>query len=304
MEKSTKESNDDGTARKSSSQKLKDLAQRLYCPEPRVDQVETSIESSLSHIPWTVELDEGNSGSMPASNTGTPSQSVPEVDSKLAPAASSLPISYLELRRQQNIAFADKKAAEATEAGLLQHAQAEALFKQALNLVADHVPSLVGYGKLLIKMGRLKQAQRYLEEALEVEPNHKTALLYKKSIEQTFRQKPRNSLTSNDGSLLSSGKKRRDLQMRESSAFQDALLERNLAMEGGAAVENDGHVVTETGNRDDDSDSYDSDEEDRRRRKRRRHKKDRKRKKKKKKRKHKRRYDSSSSESEGSASAS
>lgn len=296
----------------SSAKKLRDLVQRLYCPESRVNEVETKAESSLSHVPWTVQLDEENSTCDTAAATTAPpssaeSRTAPFADSKPAPTKTSfLPVFYLELRRQQNIAFADTKASEAS---LLQHDQAETLFKQAMDLVPDHVPSLLGYGKLLYKKGRLLQAQRMLQDVLEVEPDNTTALQCQKSIEQTIQQRQlqqQQQFERNDnpavGSTLTSGKKRKELQMRKSSAFQDALLERNLARHDTTA--NDGHVVDNEKDREvDNSDSYDSDEDDRRRRRRRQHKKDRKRKKKKKRRKEERRkrYDSSSSGSSISA---
>ncbi|KAL3907483.1 MAG: hypothetical protein SGILL_008856, partial [Bacillariaceae sp.] len=262
-----------------------------------------------SHGPFNLTRKAPRIGQQPSQSATAPCASESDkAKSKPGHARSFFHVSYLDLRRQQNTAFADQKATEATQASLLEHAKAETLFKQALNLVPDHVPSLLGYGKLLIKMGRLQHAQRCLDDILEVEPNHRIALQYKKVIERTFKQQQQQRLgnaSADGGSLLSTGKKRKDLQMRESSAFQDALLERNLAMEG--ATENDGQGTTER-TMSDDSDSYGSEEEDRRRRKRRRHKKDRKRKKKKEKKRRKkdrrRRYDSASSASSRSASAS
>jgi tetratricopeptide (TPR) repeat protein len=323
MEKSERRENEEPSTNQSenatmqSTRKLQDLIQLLYCPEPKVNQVESGVEASLSHVPWIIQWDDQNSVDTYVP-LGSSSQSAATPDTQPAPSASFLPVSYLELRRQQNVAFADKKAVEAADAGLLDHAQAETLYRQALDLVPDHVPSLLGYAKLLYKTGRLRQAQRTLGDVLELEPDNTTALQYNTSLERTFRQQEnqarlggRGASAVAAGSLLSSGKKRKDLQMRESSAFQDALLERNLAMDGamdglGDFVEEGDGGAQPKRDKHNDSDSCDSDKEDQLRRKRHRHKKDQKRKKKKKrhKKERRRRHNSTLSPSSKASSAS
>jgi tetratricopeptide (TPR) repeat protein len=284
----------------STTNPLQDLTRRLYCPEPKVKQVETNPETSLSHIPW--QLYWQDNGTFTSSSSTTTTETTTK-QPRHVEASSSLPSSYLDLRRQQNVAFADLKCQQANQASLTmeQTTAVQSLFEQALDLVPDHVDSLLGYGKLLFKTGHLVDAQDKFRDVLEIDPNNLLAIQYLKSLELT--QHLQHSKANTVGLL--SRKHGKTLTMRESSAFHDALLERRLALE----VHNDGEPNNNNNNDDatyndddddDDADSRNSHKKDKKERdkKRKRKKKDKKKKYKRRSR-HRRRYDSDSSSTTG-----
>jgi tetratricopeptide (TPR) repeat protein len=318
----------------SSNNPLQDLARRLYCPEPKIKLIETNPESSLSHIPWKLHWkDHGISLSSSLSSTAaTPATATTTVKQPRHDESSSFfPSSYLDLRRQQNIAFADVKFQQATQASVLsttmtttmttekQTATAQSLFEQALELVPDHVDSILGYGKLLFRTGHLVDAQDKFREVLEIEPNNQSALQYLKCLERTQQLQQRQHLQQqnhhskvNTFGILSSKGKGKILTMRESAAFHDALLERKLALEGtddfdggNPTNNNDNAVMDYDDTVDEDVDSKHSHKKDKKERykKRKRKKKYKKDKKKKHKRLSRRRhcYDSDSSSTTGTS---
>lgn len=245
----------------SHSTALQDLARRLYCPEPKVKQIAiaTNPESStLSYIPWQLQYHQRTESSVADDDDDDSAQ--PNTNKVAASSTLSfLPVSYLDLRRQQNVAFADQKCQEAISCSLSDRKKALSLFQQALELVPDHVDTLLGYGKMLFQMGRLEPARRAFDDILQVDPNHESAQRYLKSLEQTqrhHRQKQQLQLEQpNAAALLSSTKKNKVLTVRDSSAFQDALLERNLAM-------GDDAVKEFTEQQQDPSDDDDDDDDD------------------------------------------
>jgi tetratricopeptide (TPR) repeat protein len=114
--------------------------------------------------------------------------------------------------------------------------KAQTLYKQALDLVPDHLDSLLGYGKILVRSTQFQKARRIFHDAVEVDPNNVVAKQYLSSIEKTLSsqltknnelQQQQRETSINQSLLL---KKGRNLTARESSAYQDALMERNLTL--------------------------------------------------------------------------
>jgi hypothetical protein len=291
-----------------------ELARRLYCPEPKVNAVEEEesrgIESSLSAFPWKLRC-----------NPESIDKGLDETT--LSTSSAFLPVSYLELRRQQNIAFADEKYKEATSllaasSSTLDFKRVETIFQQALELVPDHLDSLIGYGKLLVRSRtHWHKAQRIFQDAVDVDPNNVTAQQYLSSIDKTIlmennqqQQQQRESIAVRPTLLLKKGK---SLTARDSSAYQDALTERNLTMEQEQQQDRDQSNHPQEGEHDDDDDEEEDGRDRSRKRDRDRYRKRRKRRKsrnhkrnrngKRKKHKHtrRRRYDSSSSSVSSSA---
>jgi hypothetical protein len=271
-----------------------ELARRLYCPEPRVNQVETSIESSLSVIPWTLRYNNITVENLTGDHYRQPS--------------AFLPVSYLDLRRQQNIAFADEKYKEASTLSSLEITKAQTLYKQALDLVPDHLDSLLGYGKILVRNTQFQKARRIFHDAVEVDPNNVVAKQYLSSIEKTLLSQ----LTKNDElrqqqqetninqSLLL--KKGKNLTTRESSAYQDALMERNLALLDDNPFDGENEEEVEVDSDEDDGRGQSRKRDIDRYKKRKRRKRYKRRKENKNKKRKRRRYDTSSSSSSSSSS--
>lgn len=188
----------------------KDLSRLLYRPQPRLDE---NIESSLSIIPWKLRLlqDETSSSATAPNDSG---------DSKEAKALSFPSASYLDLRRHQNLKFADDQCSKANPSA----------WKQALQLVPDHVPSLVGYGKFCLANAQLEQAEKLFEDALSIDPNHSLARRLLSELSEKRHEKnrhqPYTTTTRHANNFQTSTKP--NLKTRESSAYQDALLERQL----------------------------------------------------------------------------
>mmetsp|Transcript_22547 Transcript_22547/g.47324 ORF Transcript_22547/g.47324 Transcript_22547/m.47324 type:complete len:460 (+) Transcript_22547:70-1449(+) len=223
------------------------LTYRLCCPRPKLDlpcqSSSVGIGASLSFLPWRIR--EGDNGGE------TPGNATPDdVARQLLP-------SYLDLRRQQNVEFADEKCREANN--LLESStskgediDAKTSFAQALELVPNHLDSLIGYGKLLIQTGNCSKAEGFLKSALRVDKDNvearhclaklrekrkhtmlgggdNAALSYSYSLSGGRNcyqpQDARNLMLLNNDSNHKTQKK---LTARESSAYIDALMERNL----------------------------------------------------------------------------
>jgi tetratricopeptide (TPR) repeat protein len=239
-----------------------DLTRLLYQPWPRSEE---AIESSLSVIPWkilivqettstttdnhkkpseaTATIETASSSAKSATNT-KPSLSL----SSLAESKVSFPsISYLDLRRKQNLCFADdqcSKAQQNLDKG--SPSTARAAWKQALELVPDHLPSLIGYGRFLLQSGKLQQSMELVNEALTIDPKHSLAQTLLSDLletrHQTHQHRPyvanamphydllpnhqRNE--KNNSNNKSKSNNPIALTTRKSSAYQDALLERQL----------------------------------------------------------------------------
>jgi tetratricopeptide (TPR) repeat protein len=232
-----------------------DITRLLYRPWPHSEE---AIESSLSVIPWKILLRQDTSSSSstnrkpPAEVTRTTSSFIKTANNtKPSPTAlSPLPaskvsfpsISYLDLRRKQNLCFADdqcSKAQQNLDKG--SSSAARASWKQALELVPDHLLSLVGYGKFLLQIGRIEQAEELLNEALTIDPKHFLAQTLLSELSETRHQthwhRPYVAKTMPHYHLLPNHQWDKynnkfnnpiALTTRKSSAYQDALLERQL----------------------------------------------------------------------------
>lgn len=251
---------------------LEELSQRLYRPDPRVNQVEehVSIESTLSNFPCEIEV----LGRAPAQ----------QVAVNLAPAGAAAAVSasfpsYLDLRRQQNVAYAQEKTLEASmliqtlgRPGSLDYDRnlqsIETLLQQALELVPDHLETLLAYANLLVDANKnAAKTKRLLNDALDVDPNNNDV----KRLEARLNQQPQDrrlQILNRQGPpqapLVVSHQRKRgtstlQLTARESSAYQDALTERNLL--AGSDDERRNHDG-DGGSGDDSDDDDDDDDND------------------------------------------
>ncbi len=183
---------------------------------------------------------------------------------------------YLDLRRQQNRVWADDRLSKGNEQFFLDPAKADAFYQEGLDLFPAHLDLLVAQAKLWIqRRNRPHAAKAQLEECLKLDPNHRGA---KELLDRFNRQ---------DAVRRGAAPKVMP-QTRETAAFQDVLMERNLAMDSTLLLEGD-----------DDYDSVQSSERDKESKKKKKKRKSKKKSKNHKKhdmkkRKKKRRYDSSS----------
>lgn len=243
-----------------------ELSRLLYRPLPRSDR--KAIESSLSVIPWKLiligddndnENDEkiisssinSNTTATIASHTQGATNNEKDKGFPPGPAAAggaalqatqslhssrdrNFPsISYLDLRRNQNLQFAKDRcriAGEKLKAGNPDAARAS--WKQALELVPDHLASLVGYGAFLAETGKIGHAQTILEQALAIDPGNSTAERFLLELSE-IRTRQRLGLSrpyskNHQAFDPTTNNNKMSLSARESSAYQDALLERKL----------------------------------------------------------------------------
>ncbi|OEU16678.1 hypothetical protein FRACYDRAFT_239273 [Fragilariopsis cylindrus CCMP1102] len=212
----------------------------------RYETLKAAADDSLSTVKAivdTVTCIDGSGANSTITPTATIIQSFPS-------------ISYLDLRRQQNIEFSNDKCREA-EAIVFSSSQsgsgssidnvatvdiikAKTLYKQALELVPNHLQSLIGYAKLLMtKTETYYKAERTLKNALDVDPNNVEVQQYITTL-QDKRQRQRRPIMlqseqeSKQRRLIilannnSNNYKQKDIITRKSSAYQDALMERAL----------------------------------------------------------------------------
>jgi hypothetical protein len=120
----------------------------------------------------------------------------------------------------------------------------DSIYQEVLDLVPDHLESLLSYGKFLFEYRHNHvKARHTLEGALEIDQTNDEVLQLLSRIQQEEREEQQQLVTlrkqqhqqqlqlqasiPRHGPLL--GKKEKALTARESSAYMDALLERNLA---------------------------------------------------------------------------
>ena len=126
-------------------------SRKLYCPLGDRTEGTDPLDAVLSHVPWRLKSDNKTD-----SNDGV---------------LSHLPTyNYLDLRRQQNEAWASGRLKEGNSLIFQDPEQAEHLFKQGLDLVPDNVDLLVSYGHLLLRSKRFALATAKFHRALEVDP--------------------------------------------------------------------------------------------------------------------------------------
>ena len=266
-----------------------ELSRLLYKPLPRSNEV---TGSSLSVIPWKIVLIQETPTSSSDFNLKSLAAKVPpptlpgtekkSTDSKVSPSLPSA--SYLDLRRKQNLCFADAQCSKAHDELENGKANPSNAWKQALQLVPDHMPSLVGYGKYLLQIGKLAQAEKLLTQSLSIYPKHGLALRLLSELFETRRKRHRRQLVAPSRPLPSQYHNQTsnlNLATRESSAYQDALLERQLM----ASPKDDGSTATVT-MKDSNPRLHREESKDRKRNKSRKHKDRRKKRKRKERRKH------------------
>lgn len=239
-----------------------ELSHRLYCPQPRLDLQLGSSDtnanaesSSLSYLPWRIWYETPEHADVSVlPPTETPDDVIDSDEAAAKPPTTTIQqqccfpsVSYLDLRRQQNVQFADDKCREATSLSesivVDDISKAKSSFTQALDLVPNHLESLIGYGKILIKTRNFVKAEGVLKSALEIDKNNTEVQQYLASLQEKRR---RPLLGIDDVSRSRSGildyqdskrlilnnnnnnKKQETLTARESSAYQDALMERKL----------------------------------------------------------------------------
>jgi hypothetical protein len=263
---------------------LSELSQRLHCPVDYKTVLPISVnmtkhpETSLSYIPWRLQQIHADGTSkddafenLDGNKNGTMTNDTTHEDQ---PQHIFFPsYSYLDLRRQQNNSWASERHKEGMQQFFINPTKAETKFLEGLDLVPDHVDLLADYGKLLISNNDFVAAEAKLKRALDLDPNHKLAKDQLDRLEQRQRRTQQHQ-----GRLLN----RKIKVARESSAYNDVLMERALAMED---------------NPEEDGEEYASKNKKRSHR-------DRKHSKRKKKRRRRRRYYSSSSASSDSSSVS
>jgi hypothetical protein len=207
---------------------LSDLSRRMHCPInyravlPNLDHA----DESLTHIPWKFGIEKQtdeivNQGAIKPDNSSSP-QAI--TNNKPFPSCS-----FLDLRRQQNSAWASERHKEGMKLIFINPIQAESKFLEGLDLVPDHVDLLVDYGRLLISNKRWEFAEARLKRAIALDPDHKQA---KESLD---RLQQSNLRRSQQLEIVSRNKK---LTVgRESSVYNDVLMERSLLM--GDTIDND-----------------------------------------------------------------
>jgi hypothetical protein len=170
---------------------------------------EAHPETSLSYIPWTVRQ-----SIKLCADDDVPSSSAPSSDRKF-PA-----FSYLDLRRHQNRAWANDRLTKGNEQYYLNPEQADKFYQEGIDLVPDHVDLLVAQAKLwMMRRNRPHAAKIQLQEALQFDPTHAEANELMTRLER--HEAARREIMVN---------RQHQPQTRESSVYQDVLMERNLAM--------------------------------------------------------------------------
>lgn len=92
--------------------------------------------------------------------------------------------SYLDLRRQQNQAWAEERLVQGIDLAKnpATRSQAEGIYQQGLEVCPYHSNLLTAYGALLANLGRTAEAIETLDKAIQVDPDHEQANLYRGTI--------------------------------------------------------------------------------------------------------------------------
>lgn len=162
-------------------------------------QQETS-PIAMSRIPWRLEILDPSAATATergVKDTASNKKIDPQASSSPPPVVAFLQKSYLDLRRQQNIGWAEERLVEGVAFSQSQskHAfqKAEDCYKKGLDIVPDHTDLLTAYGALLASVQtsssgshqpkpRTDEALDLLDQALALDPHHKNARTYKQAI--------------------------------------------------------------------------------------------------------------------------
>ena len=268
-----------------------ELSRLLYRPLP-VSQSErlTTDEFPLSVLPWKIDCKMLKT----TDNSSGTKNSLHFPD-----------VSYLDLRRLQNTSYADSQCTKAKAELSKQQSKPEKFWKQALQLVPDHMPSLVGYARYLLNNGKLEASEDLLQQAVAIDPNDTTVRYLDEDVARLRQMRSQKQTVlsklpfANHGTVTTSSTNN-NLTARESSAYQDALMERQLM--DSPKDTNDNNAT------DEDSESYQKPRKEHSKRKKHRRERDRRKRKRKERRRHKRRkrhrrrrYDSSDESSRSSS---
>ena len=235
----------------------KELSKNFF-PQPSLDHLINAInESSLSFFPWTIRYESLKSGAtarndLLAAGSGDDDEKENENTTRTIITSLFPCISYLELRRQQNLEFADEKFQEANEllsesngnnknsksANVLT-AKAKSAFLIALELVPNHKKSVLGYAKFLTvhEDDDISNAERFVQNAILDFPNDSEVQHYLTSLQDRQRQRRRRSQppsqierqeSATSYTLDEKEKEKKDIVTKKSSAYKDALMEYEL----------------------------------------------------------------------------
>ena len=257
---------------------LSELSRQMHCPidynkiEPILKK---SNDSSLSYVPWKLVTKESSNS---AANDKTTVDFFPTY-------------SYLDLRRKQNLSWADSRHEEGEKWAYINEAKAEKLFLEGLDLIPDHVNILISYGKLLVRKGATATtmddwdlAEEKYKRVLNLEPGNQTA----KSLLKLLGAKRRSRQTQPTDAVT------KELTLNSSrNAYSDVLMEKSLATGVGYDLIESDQDSAFDGNKQERTDSVSERKRSRR---------ERKRSKSSKKKKRRRRYSSSSFSSSSSSS--
>lgn len=149
------------------------------------DQSNHQAPINISHIPWRIAYESTNNDNNSADDSTAAAINGGEHRTVL------LKESYLDLRRQQNIAWAEDRLVEGIS--LAKHSKtyraAEKCYQQGLEVVPDHAPLHVAYGALVgSQEGRRDEALQMFDRALKIDPECANAQRYKEAILQRHRQ--------------------------------------------------------------------------------------------------------------------
>jgi tetratricopeptide (TPR) repeat protein len=130
-------------------------------------------EIMFSGVPWVLYTEDGE-GEDSSKTAKTFGATFPDV-------------SYLDIRRQQNLQWADERLQQGLQI-LAENSnamkQALECYQQGLELVPNHVDLLVAKGALYANCGNYKASLSCFHHALEIDPTHKNAQQYTKQVEE------------------------------------------------------------------------------------------------------------------------
>ena len=185
-----------------------------------------------------------SSESVPNPDSVNPS-SIPVVGDDGSPSIRFPSYSYLDLRRRQNEAWANQRLEEGNKVCFVDPTKAEELYEQGLELVPDHVELLVAQAKLWshpsvarVHPEKVAEAVAQLRDVVSrLDPGHKAARQHLERMEQHLTRQQQNLGGNRSGGVgggiipgIVSKKKGLSVALESSSAYQDALMERNLAI--------------------------------------------------------------------------
>ena len=163
----------------------------------------------LSNTPWKLRFTSSNSnGSSSTIRTAESNNGDPYPF-----------FSYLDLRRQQNDSWSTSRLEEGISlAKLGKSHEAEACYREGLDLSPSHTQLLVAYGALCANLGRRNEGIAKLKRALELDPETENAQKYLTVIEEQQQQQRERRNRDNTASTTK-------LTLRTDMAMRSAMAE-------------------------------------------------------------------------------